>query len=108
MSQRRRAPEAAELTLDAGQVVARYTNFVQVTGTPEEVILDIGFDRPAIGATPAKTAAPGGRSFDQRIVLSFFTAKRLWRALELAVQRHEASFGRLETDVRRRLAGKNP
>lgn len=99
-----RQPAAAPLTLDASALVARYTNFVQVTGTPEEVILDIGFDRPPIATSRDKVAAPGSRVFDQRLVVSFFTAKRLWRALELAVKRHEAAFGHLETDVRRRLA----
>ena len=67
-----------------------------------------GWADPAIGSSPAESLAPGRRSFDQRIVLGFFTAKRLWRALELDVQRHEASFGRPETVVRLRLARKTP
>jgi hypothetical protein len=92
--------------MDASCLVASYANFVQVTGTPEEVILDLGLDRPAIGASgasPHKVVVPAGRALDRRIVLSFVTAKRLWRAIQLAVQRHETSFGPLETDVRRRL-----
>jgi hypothetical protein len=36
-------------------------------------------------------------------VLNFFTAKRLAVALQMAVQRHEAAFGNLETDVQKRL-----
>ena len=99
----RHQPAAAALRVSAAGITARYSNIVRVTGTPEEVILDIGLDRPAIGAAGKKAAAPAQQTFDQRLVLSFYTAKRLWRAVELAVQRHEAAFGRLETDVRRRL-----
>jgi hypothetical protein len=42
----------------------------------------------------------------RRIVLSFYTAKRLLNAITMSVQRHEANFGRLETDVRSRLLKK--
>lgn len=103
MSQRRHPPTPVPLSLDASGITSGYSNLVQVTGTAEEVILDIGLDRPAIGKNPAEAIAPGGRRFDQRIVLSFPTAKRLFRAIQAAVQRHEALFGPLETDVRRRL-----
>ena len=40
---------------------------------------------------------------NQRIILNFFTAKRLLHALQLSVQRHEAFFGVLETDVQKRV-----
>ena len=39
----------------------------------------------------------------QRIIVNFFTAKRLLAALQLSVQRHEAVFGVLETDIQKRL-----
>jgi hypothetical protein len=39
----------------------------------------------------------------QRIIVNFFTAKRLAYALGMAVQRHEQAFGTLETDVQRRI-----
>ena len=39
----------------------------------------------------------------QRIIVNFFTAKRLLMALHMAVQRHEAAFGVLETDVQKRV-----
>ena len=43
----------------------------------------------------------------QRIVVSFYTAKRLLNAIKMSVMRHEANFGRLETDVHRRLIKKS-
>jgi hypothetical protein len=39
----------------------------------------------------------------QRIILNFYTAKRLLAALSMSVQRHESVFGVLETDINKRL-----
>ncbi len=39
----------------------------------------------------------------QRIVLNFFTAKRLLHALHVSVQRHEEVFGMIETDIQKRV-----
>ncbi|MFM8406684.1 MAG: DUF3467 domain-containing protein, partial [Pirellulaceae bacterium] len=39
----------------------------------------------------------------QRIIMNFYTAKRLLAALQMSVQRHEAVFGVLETDINKRL-----
>ena len=39
----------------------------------------------------------------QRVVTGWHTAKRLLNALQLAVERHEAALGVLETDVQKRI-----
>jgi hypothetical protein len=39
---------------------------------------------------------------NQRIVMNFYTAKRLLTALGMTIQRHEGTFGAIELDVRRR------
>jgi len=39
----------------------------------------------------------------QRIVLNFYTAKRLLHALHVSVQRHEEVFGKIETDINKRV-----
>ena len=44
----------------------------------------------------------------QRIIVNFFTAKRLAAALVMAVQRHEQAFGMLETDVQKRVVPQQP
>lgn len=88
------------LRLDESSLVSSYTNYVQVTGTAEEVILDVGLNKQA---RPGETQTI---NLDHRIVLSFFTAKRLLNALRMSVLRHEANFGRLETNVRQRLIKK--
>jgi hypothetical protein len=40
---------------------------------------------------------------NQRIVLNFYTAKRLLHALHVSVQRHEKVFGNIETDIQKRV-----
>lgn len=90
------------LRIDDSAIRSDYTNHVRVTGTPEEVILDVSLNKDM----PAGTDAP--QKVMHRIVLSFYTAKRLLNALAMSVTRHEANFGRLETDVRRRLVKKQP
>ena len=94
------APQPApqrQVRVEASQVKAVYANFSRVTGTTEEVILDFGLNTQAQGipTTPIQ--------LDSRVVLNFFTAKRLLAALQLTIQRHEKAFGPIEIDVRKRI-----
>lgn len=83
--------------VDESHIIAHYANFCRVTGTPEELIVDFGLNKQ-VGGTAQETI-----QLTQRIIVNFFTAKRLAAALVMAVQRHEAAFGVLETDVQRRV-----
>lgn len=74
-----------------------YANFARVNGTPEELVLDFGLNPSPFGTQPAAVKV------SERLVLNYFTAKRLWAALGMAIQRHEQAFGTLETDVTRRV-----
>jgi hypothetical protein len=74
-----------------------YANFCRVSGTPEELIIDFGLNSQPCGA-PTKPL-----DVNQRLVINYFTAKRLLGALQLSVQRHEAAFGVLETNVQKRV-----
>lgn len=94
-----------QIQIDDSKVVASYSNFCRVTGTPEELIIDFGLNPQPFGV-PAEPIP-----VSQRIVTNFYTAKRMLHALQMTVQRHEATFGVLETDVQRRVqpgAGRNP
>jgi len=77
--------------------VALYANFCRVTGSPEELIIDFGLNPQPIGVPKDPI------QIKQRIILNFFTAKRLLAALSMSVQRHESVFGVLETDIQKRL-----
>jgi hypothetical protein len=82
---------------DESKLSAAYANFCRVMGTPEELIVDFGLNPQPMGAPTHPV------SVTQRIVVNYFTAKRLLAALQMAVQRHEAVFGVLETDVQKRV-----
>ena len=86
-----------QLRVDEIGIHATYANFVRVTGTPEELIVDFGLNKQ-VGGT-----APETIQLTQRIIVNFFTAKRLAYALQMAVVRHEQAFGQLETDVQKRV-----
>jgi hypothetical protein len=90
-------PARPQIQIDDSKVIATYSNFCRVTGTPEELIIDFGLNPHPFGA-PAEPIP-----VTQRIVTNFYTAKRMLHALQLTVQRHEATFGVLETDVQRRV-----
>ena len=92
------APQQQQaVQVDDSGLQPMYTNFCRVTGTPEEIILDFGLNAEPFG----KSTAP--IKLGQRMVCNFFTAKRMLHALQLTIQRHEATFGVLETDVQKRV-----
>lgn len=82
---------------DESRMITAYANFCRVTGTAEELIVDFGLNASNTGVASAPL------SLSQRIVMNLFTAKRLLHLLEMSVQRHEATFGALETDVQKRV-----
>ncbi len=79
------------------QAISCYANFCRVTGSPEELIVDFGLNPQPVGIPKDPIVV------QQRIILNFYTAKRLLAALQMSVQRHESVFGVLETDIQKRL-----
>ncbi len=86
-----------KVVIDDTKAVAVYANFCRVTGTPEEVILDYGLNPEPFGA-PTKPIA-----VSQKVVMNFYSAKRMLQALQVTIERHETTFGTLETDVQKRV-----
>jgi hypothetical protein len=109
MSEREEGPalhpqqaQTTEVVVDDSQTVPSYSNFCRVTATPEEVILDFGLNPQPFATGRQEVKA------NQRIVMNFYTAKRLLTALSMTIQRHEGTFGSIELDVRRRATGQAP
>jgi hypothetical protein len=94
--------QATEIVVDDSAALPSYSNFCRVTATPEEVILDFGLNPQPFAAGRQEVKS------NQRIVMNFFTAKRLLAALGMTVQRHEGAFGAVELDVTRRASGQRP
>ena len=99
MPEDQKAQPTNEVVVDDSATLPTYTNFCRVTATPEEVILDFG-----LNSQPFATGRQDVKA-NQRIVMNFFTAKRVLMALGMTVQRHEQTFGPIELDVNRRASG---
>jgi len=89
--------QRVQVEIDDTKALAAYANFCRVTGTPEELIIDFGLNPQPFGVPTQPIPV------NQRIITNFYTAKRMLHALTLTVQRHEATFGVLETDVQKRV-----
>ena len=96
-SQQAPQQQVAQVQVNDEGAHALYANFCRVTGSPEELIIDFGLNPQPVGVPkdPIKV--------NQRVIVNFYTAKRLLAALQMSVQRHEAIFGVLETDINKRL-----
>lgn len=86
-----------QFAVDTSQLSTSYANFCRVAGTPEELVLDFGLNPSTapMANEPVKLT--------HRLVVNYFTAKRLLGALHMAVQQHENVFGVLEVDVQKRV-----
>ena len=89
--------QPVQLQVNDDKAIACYANFCRVTGSPEELIIDFGLNPQPVGVPKDPI------DVKQRIIVNFYTAKRLLAALQMSVQRHEAVFGVLETDIQKRL-----
>lgn len=82
---------------DAAALSTVYTNFCRVNVTPEELVLDFGLN-PTLQPTPTEPI-----KLTHRVVMNFYTAKRLLNALYGVVTQHENAYGSLELDFQKRL-----
>lgn len=89
-------PQPTPVKLDDSKATANYANFCRLTGMPEELLIDFGLNSQPM-AIPNEPIV-----VTRRVVTGWHTAKRLLLVLQSVVQRHEAAFGALETDVQKR------
>ena len=85
-----------EVVLNETGAHAAYSNFARVTATAEEVITDF-----CLNPNPFQAGHQEIQVL-HRLIMNFYTAKRLFTALGMTLQRHEATFGPIELDIRRR------
>src|SRR4051794_40510676 len=86
-----------EYPLDLSNLTTTYANWYQVVGTPEELMIEFGLT-PHLGVVTNDPV-----QVKQRLVMSFYTAKRLVTHLHYAIKRFESVFGELEVDVPKRM-----
>jgi hypothetical protein len=93
-------PDQAQQNLNAIQTIEDdastvYMNFCRMNLTPEEIVLSFGLNTQMQITEPIKIS--------HRVVMNFYTAKRLLNLLHQAVAQHEMAFGQLELDAQRRV-----
>ena len=93
------AQDGQNLPVDMSKTQTAYGNFVRVTSTPEEMLIDFGLNiqNDKTRKMPIEV--------NQRVVMNYYTAKRMMSAIQIALDRHEKTFGPIETDVRKRMRG---
>jgi Protein of unknown function (DUF3467) len=97
-------PQPPAFPTDYSQLSTIYTNFCRVSVTPEELVLDFGLNTQM---TPNPTEII---KLTHRVVMNFYTAKRLMNALLGVVSQYENTYGVVELDFNRRArqAGRPP
>src|ERR1700730_2282001 len=89
--------QAAAIQTDETGASTIYSNFVQINLTAEEMVLSFGLNTQAQITKPIQTT--------HRVVMNFYTAKRLLHLLGQVIAQHEGTFGVLELDAQRRARG---
>ena len=100
-AQPQRPAQPMQIEVNDHTAQACYANFCRVTGSPEELIIDFGLNPQPVGVPKNPI------DVSQRVIVNYYTAKRLLHALSLSIQRHESVFGVLETDIQKRLKPQN-
>lgn len=91
--------QRVQLRIDETTMQQSYANMVRTNATPEEVILDFGVNSVAPGADNQPTLM---LKINQRVIMNYYSAKRLAITLGQIIRRHEEQFGDLELDVAKR------
>ena len=88
------------LRMDERSMRTDYANAFRTNGTAEEVMLDFGVNL----MTPAQEGQQPEILFqvNDRIIMNYFSAKRLALTLGQLIRRHEEQFGELQLDVAKR------
>ena len=103
------ASQQARLQVDERNMTTSYANAFRTNMTAEEVIVDFGLNMVAAvqDQSAEAGASPAGILFqaNNRVVLNYYSAKRLALTLGQIVQRHEQQFGDLKLNAADRTLG---
>jgi hypothetical protein len=91
------------LRIDERNMRSGYANAFRTNATAEEVMLDFGLNV----INPPAQQKPQDQpeiifQVNERVILNYYTAKRLAITLSQLIRRHEEQFGQLELDVAKR------
>lgn len=103
------APEATDASVrvqvDETKMQSLYANAFRCSQTPEEIMLDLGLNMVvADGPTTGEGPRGGSARFEigSRVIMNYYTAKRLAMLLGNVVRQHEQRFGELKMSIAER------
>jgi hypothetical protein len=91
-------PQQIQVPVDLSSLNSGYVNWFRFTGSAEELIIDLGL-APQLGQMPPTEPI----KLTHRLVMSFYTAKRLLQNMHRAISIYESHYGPVEIDPNRRL-----
>ncbi len=103
---REQVGQQVRLRIDERDLRTSYANAFRTNGTADEVMLDLGLNMLA-QPTGKETTPEIVFKVNDRVVLNYYSAKRLAIALSQLIRRHEDQFGELELDVSKRAKSKS-
>lgn len=93
--------QQVRLHVDERDMRTSYANAFRTNSTAEEVMLDFGLN--LVNPAPQQKEIPEVIfRTTERIIMNYYSAKRLAITLSQAIRRHEEAFGELELDVAKR------
>jgi hypothetical protein len=97
---REQTGQQVRLRMDERNMTTSYANAFRTNGTAEEVMLDFGINLVAPGQE--KDQPEIVFQVNDRVILNYYSAKRLAITLSQLIRRHEDQFGELELDMSKR------
>ncbi|MFP4052601.1 MAG: DUF3467 domain-containing protein [Phycisphaerae bacterium] len=95
--------QQVRLRVDERELRTSYANAFRTNATAEEVMMDFGINQivpiPEAAQAEANAQAEIRFTVNERIILNFYSAKRLAITLSQLVRRHEEQFGEIELNV---------
>ena len=93
--------QQVRLRVDERNMGSCYANAFRTQGSAEEVILDFGMN--LVAPTPQGQNQPEILfQISERVIMNYYSAKRLAITLSQLIRRHEEQFGELELDAAKR------
>jgi hypothetical protein len=102
--------QQVQIPVDVSSLATGYVNWFRFTGSAEELIIDLGLT-PQLGqllVPQPNQPPPEPIKLTHRVVMNFFTAKRLLLTLQRAIAMFESHYGPVEVDPTRRTAPRWP
>jgi len=95
--------QQVRLRVDEREMSSSYANAFRTNGTAEEVMLDFGVNLLNQATQQQQQAQPEIIfKVNDRVIMNYYSAKRLAITLSQLIRRHEEQFGELELDVAKR------